>query len=124
MDAMGGHLLASLTQTKKAKTLRASSWDTSGRNRDAWMIEGGETCVLADLKGPGCITHIWMTQSGEGAFRNVVLKMFWDGEDEPSVAVPLGDVDWARDRDAQTAQREVMLNAEMEEMKRQWVEKQ
>ena len=91
MDAMGGHLLASLTQTKKAKTLRASSWDTSGRNRDAWVIEGGETCVLADLKGPGCITHIWMTQSGEGAFRNVVLKMFWDGEDEPSVAVPLGD---------------------------------
>lgn len=93
MDAMGtgSHLLASLAQTERAKTLRASSWDTSGRNRDAWVIEGGETRVLADLKGPGCITHIWMTQSGEGAFRNVVLKMFWDGEDDPSVEVPLGD---------------------------------
>lgn len=91
MDAMGSHLLASLTQTKKAKTLRASSWDTSGRNRDAWVIEGGETRVLADLKGPGCITHLWMTQSGEGAFRNVVLKMFWDDEGDPSVEVPLGD---------------------------------
>ena len=88
---MDAHLLASLTQTKKARTLRASSWDNSGRNGDAWVIEGGETRVLADLKGPGCITHIWMTQSGEGAFRNVVLKMFWDGEDDPSVEVPLGD---------------------------------
>ena len=81
---MDANLLASLTQTKKARTLRASSWDTSGRNGDAWIIEGGETRVLADLMGPGCITHIWMTQSGEGAFRNVVLKMFWDGEDDPS----------------------------------------
>ena len=88
---MDAHLLASLTQTKKARTLRASSWDNSGRNGDAWVIEGGETRVLADFKGPGCITHIWMTQSGEGAFRNVVLKMFWDGEDDPSVEVPLGD---------------------------------
>ena len=84
-------MLASLTQTRKARTLRASSWGISGRNGDAWAIEGGETRVLADLNGPGCITHIWMTQSGEGAFRNVVLKMFWDGEEDPSVEVPLGD---------------------------------
>ncbi|MDA0745972.1 MAG: DUF2961 domain-containing protein [bacterium] len=85
------NLLSSLTQLKDARTLRASSWDTSGRNGDAWSIEPGETRVLADLKGPGCITHIWMTQSGEGAFRNVLLKMFWDGEKNPSVLVPLGD---------------------------------
>ena len=50
---MDAHLLASLTQTKKARTLRASSWDNSGRNGDAWVIEGGETRVLADLNGTG-----------------------------------------------------------------------
>jgi diadenosine tetraphosphatase ApaH/serine/threonine PP2A family protein phosphatase len=88
---MDTNLFGSLTQIKNAKTRRASSWDTHGRNQDAWVIEGGETRVLADLKGPGCITHIWMTQGGEGVFRNVVLKMFWDNEKYPSVEVPLGD---------------------------------
>ena len=50
---MDANMLASLTQTKKARTLRASSWDISGRNGDAWVIEGGETRVLADLNGAG-----------------------------------------------------------------------
>jgi hypothetical protein len=84
-------LLDSLTRIKKARTSRASSWDTSGRNNDAWTIEPGETRVLADLEGPGCITHIWMTQTGERTFRDVLLKMYWDGEVNPSVLVPLGD---------------------------------
>ena len=84
-------LLTSLTRIKPARTLRASSWDTSGRNRDAWTIEPGETRVIGDLKGPGCITHIWMTQSGEKTFRDVLLRMFWDDEENPSVLVPLGD---------------------------------
>ncbi|MDO8682174.1 MAG: DUF2961 domain-containing protein, partial [Armatimonadota bacterium] len=60
-------------------------------NADAWKVEPGKSAVLADLKGPGCITHIWMTQSGEGALRNVLIKIYWDDETEPSVLVPLGD---------------------------------
>jgi hypothetical protein len=82
-------LLASLTRAKKARSLRASSWDTSGRNADAWRINAGETKVLADIKGPGCINHIWMTQ-GRG-YRNVLIRMFWDDEENPSVLCPLGD---------------------------------
>jgi len=82
-------LLASLTRAKKARSLRASSWDTSGRNADAWRIGAGETRVLADIKGPGCINHIWMTQ-GSG-YRNVLIRIFWDDEDNPSVLCPLGD---------------------------------
>lgn len=88
---MTSDLLSSLTRVKAARTLRASSWDTSGRNADAWTIGAGETRVLADLEGPGCITHIWMTQTGEKTFRNVLIKMYWDGERHPSVLVPLGD---------------------------------
>ena len=82
-------LLASLTRFKKARSLRSSSWDTSGRNADAWRIEPGETRVLADIKGPGCINHIWMTQ-GAG-YRDVLIRMFWDDEENPSVLCPLGD---------------------------------
>ncbi|MFC1713943.1 glycoside hydrolase family 172 protein [Candidatus Poribacteria bacterium] len=82
-------LLASLTRAKDARSLRASSWDTTGRNADAWRIEAGETRVLADIKGPGCINHIWMTQ-GRG-YRDVLIRMFWDDEDNPSVLCPIGD---------------------------------
>lgn len=88
---MNTDLLSSLTQIKDARTLRTSSWDTSGRNSDAWTIDAGETRVLADLTGPGCITHIWMTQTGEETFRDVLIKMYWDDEPNPSVLVPLGD---------------------------------
>lgn len=42
MNYVGG-LLSSLTQVKDARTLRASSWDTTGRNNDAWDIAPGET---------------------------------------------------------------------------------
>jgi len=84
-------LLGGLTRVKHARTLRSSSWNPTGRNSDAWTIEPGEKRELANLKGPGCITHVWMTQNGPGVLRNVVLKMYWDNEREPSVLAPLGD---------------------------------
>ena len=82
-------LLSSLTRVKKARSLRASSWDTTGRNSDAWNVEPGETRVIADIQGPGCINHIWMTQPN--GYRNVLIQMFWDDEEHPSVLCPLGD---------------------------------
>ena len=88
---MDAGLLGALTRVRDAKALRASSWDVSGRNGDNWRIAPGETKVLADLKGPGAITHIWMTQGGHFTFRDVVLKIYWDGEKSPSVLAPLGD---------------------------------
>jgi len=36
-------------------------YDTSGGNADAWRIEPGKKRVLAEIEGPGCIKHIWMT---------------------------------------------------------------
>lgn len=74
---------------KHAHTGRASSWDINGRNADKWKIQPGETRVLADIKGPGCITHIWMTQFNN--YRECLLKITWDNAEKPSVLVPLGD---------------------------------
>jgi hypothetical protein len=71
------------------KTGRASSWDTSGRNSDAWSILPGSSAVLADIKGPACITHIWMTQPRN--YRECLLKITYDGATHPSVLCPLGD---------------------------------
>ncbi|MFH1074091.1 MAG: glycoside hydrolase family 172 protein [Candidatus Firestonebacteria bacterium] len=88
------NILKSLMTVSDAKTKRESSWDKTGRNADWWKIKKGETRVLADIKGPGCLTHIWMTQSTAQNlyhFRKVLIKIYWDGEKYPSVLVPVGD---------------------------------
>lgn len=117
-------MLGDLTRARNARTARASSFDQTGRNRDNWIIMPGEERTLADIEGPGFVTHIWMTQScrvqpGPGQidpaavgvpmleihnalgvswevvdpdyYRKIVLKMYWDDQDSPSVVAPLGD---------------------------------
>ncbi len=53
-------------------------------------LKAGETVTLAEIKGPGMITHIWITCSPK-CYRDCILRIYWDGENEPSVEVPLGD---------------------------------
>lgn len=53
------------------------------------VIQPGETLTIADVAGPGCIQHIWMTPTGK--WRNTILRMYWDGEQQPSVECPVGD---------------------------------
>ena len=55
-----------------ARSGRCSSWNVEGRNQDWWRIEPGETRVLADVNGPGAITHLWMTQSNH--YRECLLR--------------------------------------------------
>jgi len=52
-------------------------------------IDSGQTFVLAQITGPGAIQHIWMTPTGNWRFS--ILRFYWDGEEEPSVEVPVGD---------------------------------
>ncbi|MBN2152021.1 MAG: DUF2961 domain-containing protein, partial [Candidatus Lokiarchaeota archaeon] len=82
-------MLRELSILKTAKTKRLSSWDVTGGNADSWRIKAGETRVLADIEGPGCITHIWMTQGNH--YREILLKFTWDDAPSPSILVPLGD---------------------------------
>ena len=86
--------LFSLTQAKNYRAMRQSSWDRSGGNVDSLGdFLPGETRVLADLEGPGVISHIWITVATTDPcyLRRLILRMYWDGEDESSVLVPLGD---------------------------------
>ncbi|MGE3194117.1 MAG: glycoside hydrolase family 172 protein [Microbacteriaceae bacterium] len=53
--------LSGLARLREARSGRASSWDQSGRNKDYWLIAPGTSAVLADLEGPGALTHIWFT---------------------------------------------------------------
>lgn len=53
------------------------------------FIEAGQTVDIADIEGPGCIQHIWMTPTGR--WRNVIIRFYWDGQENPSVESPVGD---------------------------------
>ena len=55
--------------------------------------KAGETVTLMDVDGPGIIQHIWMATETDwlGNGRACVLRFYWDGEDEPSVEVPMTD---------------------------------
>ncbi len=52
-------------------------------------IAPGETLELANIKGPGAVTHIWLTPTG--VWRNQIIRFYWDGSSIPSVECPLGD---------------------------------
>ena len=74
-------MLIELARIHNRKTYRASSWDTTGRNNDAWTIPAGETAVLADIRGPACITHIWMTQRNH--YRECLLELNAESKTAP-----------------------------------------
>jgi hypothetical protein len=54
------------------------------------QIKGQSTFTIADITGSGAIQHIWLT-CPPVKWRSLILRMYWDGETEPSVEVPIGD---------------------------------
>jgi hypothetical protein len=52
-------------------------------------IAAGERRVLAQIDGSGAIQHIWMTPTGR--WRNSILRIYWDGAEQPAVECPVGD---------------------------------
>ena len=90
-----GNPLTGLEKLKDFEAMRASSCAPDWRNgNDDWRpIEPGGTLVLADLKGPGMITHFWNTIAHQAPFysRLMTLRVYWDGEKNPSVECPIGD---------------------------------
>lgn len=82
---------------RDARTARASSWDRSGGNQDWITIKPGQTMLLADIVSAGCIKHFYWTYIIEKEevrrwlFRDVILRMYWDDEQTPSVESPIGD---------------------------------
>ena len=79
-----------LAQPKNFTASRVSSFARNGLNLDTLPIPlGGEEVVMADLKGPGAITHIWTTYKGAG--RDLIIRFYWDGNEHPSIEAPIGD---------------------------------
>ena len=52
-------------------------------------LQPGETFEIANIDGEGMIQHIWLTPTGK--WRDVIIRFYWDGQENPSVECPVGD---------------------------------
>ena len=73
------------TGAKRARDL-GKGWKISPSIR----IPAGTTATLADFDGPAIIKHIWLTESSERN-RSLILRVYWENSDTPSIECPLGD---------------------------------
>jgi D-arabinan exo alpha-(1,3)/(1,5)-arabinofuranosidase (non-reducing end) len=88
LDPLG---LARLKNYSSGRTSSGNRYVNS--NDDSKRIMPGETLVMADVAGPGMITHIWLTVAHNefGWPRLVRLRVYYDGAKTPGVDAPLGD---------------------------------
>lgn len=97
-----------LLELQDGKSRRATSTRklSDGRpdpdsNFDNFRVQPGETHVVAQLQGPGIIRHMWFTflgpephpwaKDGAASHKDMILRIFWDGREEPGVEAPVGD---------------------------------
>ena len=91
-----GDDLSRLPLLKDYEAMRVGSTDPTGANDDGNSenkIKSGEERVLAELAGPGVISHIWITIASREHYhlKKIVLRMYWDGSETPAVEAPIGD---------------------------------
>ena len=72
------------TGTSAARDL-GQKWKISPSIR----IAPGELVEIANIDGPGVIRHIWLTCGLDN--RQLIIRMYWDGSENPSVECPVGD---------------------------------
>jgi hypothetical protein len=111
-------MLDDLSKLQDGRSMRATSTMRSGANGkydpnapprgdndersnfDNFRVAPGQTHTLLNVKGPGVITHIWITflgpepqpwaKDGSANHHEMLLRIFWDDSKEPAVEVPLG----------------------------------
>jgi len=95
--------LNDLAQIKPGRSRAITSADPNpNSNKDRiGVVPPGETRVLADIKGPAVIRHIWLTfnearpnwleAAGSARPDEIVLRMYWDDGAYPAIEAPLDD---------------------------------
>ena len=99
--------MAELAKTKDGRSMRSTSTavDEHGNyapdNADNSRVASGATKVVLDAEGPGVVTHMWFTflgperhewaPEGSANHQEILLRVFYDGQPQASIEVPLGD---------------------------------
>lgn len=90
---MGGMAVPNLADPELPHSGAAVDLGQGWKVRPFLKPKAGETVTLMDVDGPGVVQHIWMGSEGSwlGNGRACVLRFYWDGEETPSVEVPMTD---------------------------------
>ncbi|MBX7254815.1 MAG: DUF2961 domain-containing protein [Candidatus Hydrogenedentes bacterium] len=88
----GGMAVPNPSEEKPAAAARAA--DDLGQGwkvRPFIRVNAGETATLMDVDGSGVVQHIWIAGADANWKRSYVLRFYWDGEETPSIEVPVPD---------------------------------
>lgn len=93
--AWEGGAMEGLFLQRDGEIAHYSSYDRSGGNEDFVEIAPGETHTLVnDTDGAGVVRRWWVTiapRNDRKIQRQLIVRCYWDGEEEPSVEVPISD---------------------------------
>lgn len=81
----GGGGLAEITNPASPARDLGRGWKVA----PSVVIPPGTVFEIADIEGPGLIQQMWMTPTGNWRFS--ILRIYWDGAENPSVECPVGD---------------------------------
>ncbi len=107
LPAVFSQSMEELARPKTGRSMRSTSTavDAQGAyahsNSDNSRVAPGAKRVVLDAEGPGVVTHMWFTflgperqawaPEGSANHQEMLLRVFYDGSDQPSFEVPFGD---------------------------------
>ncbi len=84
------------TGEKGKSCMEASDLGVGRKGRPLLPLNPNETVTIAEIEGPGIIRHMWFTitdktTAGSFVLRDVIIRIYWDDCNYPSVECPIGD---------------------------------
>ena len=93
-------MLGSISSLREGRSLQFTTYNHGTKDKTV-KIMPGEKCTVASSDQPGIITRMWMTfprwfwahwePDIATILKKLIIRMYWDGNDEPSVEAPAGD---------------------------------
>ena len=79
--------LGDLAAPRHGRPRHDGTWDRRGGNVDFRGLQAGQSLTLFETRGAGIVRRFWMTffPREPALHRQLVLRMYWDGEATPSV---------------------------------------
>lgn len=95
--------MRSISQIRGGRSRQFTTFDPAGRTKTV-TLQPGERRTLAISETPGIVSRLWLTFPGwfwrhwepaektdPSTLKKLILRIFWDGMDDPSVEAPVGD---------------------------------
>ena len=90
-DILGALATPPIGRNRRISSNEQPNWNDG--NFDMTPLSPGQVFELPILEGPGVINHMWFTSHSGGfnELNSISLRIYWDGQSDAAVEVPLGD---------------------------------